>query len=256
MKLRRVAALYDIHGNLPALEAVLDDLDRAAVDHLVVGGDVFPGPMASECLDRLLEEELPVSFIHGNGDRAILALAGGDLPDAVPEAQVEKMRAAAAQLQPRHVDVLSGWPATARLDIGALGEVLFCHATPRSDTEIFTRRTDAPWLEEAFSAVGADTVLCGHTHMPFDRCVGEVRVVNPGSVGMPFGEPGAYWGLLGEKVERRRTAYDLDAAAERIRATGRPGAAEFADDNVLRPPSAEQMLELFEAAASAAGSAK
>ena len=88
-------------------------------------------------------------------------------------------------------------------------------------------------------------VICGHTHMQFDRTIGPVRVVNAGSVGMPFGEPGAYWLLLGPTVELRKTTYDLEAAAERVRKTTYPQAEEFASRNILQPPSEEQMLEAF-----------
>jgi diadenosine tetraphosphatase ApaH/serine/threonine PP2A family protein phosphatase len=124
--------------------------------------------------------------------------------------------------------------------------VLFCHATPRNDSEIFTRLTPDDVLAPVFSGVAADLVVCGHTHVQFDRQVGATRVVNAGSVGMPFGEPGAYWLLLGRGVELRRTAYDLNRAADRIRATEYPHAADFAAHNVLAPPSESAMIESFE----------
>ena len=85
-------------------------------------------------------------------------------------------------------------------------------------------------------------VVCGRTHMQFDRTIGRTRVVNAGSVGMPFGKPGAYWLLLGPDVELRHTRYDLAKAAKRIRATSYPQAQEFADHNVLQPPSEKEML--------------
>jgi hypothetical protein len=81
--------------------------------------------------------------------------------------------------------------------------------------------------------------------MQFDRTIGETRVVNAGSVGMPFGAPGAYWLLLGPGVELRHTPYDLAKAAGRIRATQYPQAEAFAERNVLEPPSEEKMLEAF-----------
>jgi diadenosine tetraphosphatase ApaH/serine/threonine PP2A family protein phosphatase len=96
-----------------------------------------------------------------------------------------------------------------------------------------------------FEGVTAPLVVCGHTHMQFDRSIGDVRVVNAGSVGMPFGDPGAYWLLLGPNVQFRRTAYDLTTAADRIRATDYPGADEFAARNVLSPPLERDMLELY-----------
>jgi len=96
-----------------------------------------------------------------------------------------------------------------------------------------------------FAGVEARTVVCGHTHMQFDRRVGIVRVVNAGSVGMPFGNPGAYWLLLGPDVELRRTPYDYAAAADRIRSTAYPKAEEFAARNVLQPPSEQEILAAF-----------
>ena len=127
-----------------------------------------------------------------------------------------------------------------------LGAVLFCHATPRSDTELFTRLTPDHRLMPAFSGVPARTVICGHTHMQFQRRIGAVHVFNAGSVGMPFGEPGAYWLIVGPTdVQFSRTSYDFPAAAARIRETRCPQAADFAANNILSPPSEAQMLELF-----------
>jgi diadenosine tetraphosphatase ApaH/serine/threonine PP2A family protein phosphatase len=141
--------------------------------------------------------------------------------------------------------VISSWPVTFRIEIGGLGEVLFCHATPRSDTEIFTRLTPEERLLSVFEGMNVPLVVCGHTHMQFDRMVGTIRVVNAGSVGMPFGLPGADWLLLGPDVELRHTAYDLTQAAERIRETKYPQAEDFAARNMLQPPSEEEMLKLF-----------
>jgi putative phosphoesterase len=241
----RVAALYDIHGNLPALEAVVEEVRRAEVDQVVVGGDVLPGPMVRETLACLTGLDIPVQFIRGNGDREILALRAGAEAGAVPEQYREAMRWVAQQLDPEHERLLAGWPMTLRVEIEGLGEVLFCHATPRSDTEIFTRSTPEERLLPAFDGLDGSLVVCGHTHMQFDRTVGKVRVVNAGSVGMPFGEPGAYWLLLGPDVQFRCTVYDPAQAAERIRGTDYPQAQDFASRNVLQPPSEKEMLELF-----------
>ncbi len=239
-----IAALYDIHGNLPALEAVLGDVRRAGADLVVIGGDVVPGPMPRECMDVLLGLDLPARFIRGNGDRAVLEVMRGMEPADVPEQFRDVIRWSARELAGCE-DVLAGWPLTLEMEIGGIGEVLFCHATPRSDTEIFTRLTPEERLAQVFDGVDAPLVVCGHTHMQFDRATGRTRVVNAGSVGMPFGEPGANWLLLGPTVELRRTSYDLAAAAARIRATSYPQAGDFAANNVLQPPSAEQVLAAF-----------
>jgi predicted phosphodiesterase len=231
---------------VPALGAVLAEVRRERVDLVVVGGDVLPGPMPCDALDCLKELPIPATFIHGNGEREVLALAAGKEPTAVPEAYRPAMRWVAGQLQPAHVEWISSWPSTATVHVGGVGEVLFCHATPRSDTELFTRLTPEERIAPAFAGVAVSTVVCGHTHMQFDRPIGAVRVLNAGSVGMPFGPPGAYWLLLDASgVRFRCTNYDRSSAATRIRAACYPGAAEFAEGNVLNPPSEERMLELF-----------
>jgi predicted phosphodiesterase len=240
----RVAALYDIHGNLPALEAVLDDVRRADVNLIVIGGDVVPGPLPRETLARLDDLDVPIRFIHGNGESAVLAeLAGKD--STIPAPFRESIRWTARQLEPEHQRSMSRWPPTVRVAIPELGDVLFCHATPRSDTEIFTRLTPEERVAPAFAGVDAPLAVCGHTHMQFDRMVGWIRVVNAGSVGMPFGEPGADWLLLGPDVQFRHTTYDLASAADRVRSTSYPQAEEFATRDILEPRTEREMLGAF-----------
>ena len=252
----RVAALYDIHANLPALEAVLDEVRDAHADLVVIGGDVVPGPMTRATLSRVLHLDLPTQFIHGNGELAVLAQINAPDPTAVtywgttggadlPEPFREIVRWTARQVRPDYTRVLASWPKTIRLEVPGLGEVLFCHGTPHSETDAFTRLTPEDALVPVFSGVDAALVVCGHTHMQFDRAIGATRVVNAGSVGMPFGRTGADWLLLGPDVQLRHTAYDLDLAAERVRETAYPQADEFAATSILRPPSESQMLELF-----------
>jgi putative phosphoesterase len=241
----RVAALYDIHGNLPALEAVLRDVRSAGVDEIVVGGDVVLGPMPNETLASLLALDLPVRFIRGNCDREVFAQAAGDDLSHLPAQVQEIVSWVAQQMPPGYVRELKSWPMTHRLTIDGLGDVLFCHATPRNDNEIFTQATSEELLLPVLKDVNAAVVVCGHTHMQFDRTVGTVRVVNAGSVGMPFGEPGADWLLLGPDVELRHTTYDVADAAKRIRATTFPYATHFASQNVIKPPAKEMMLTAY-----------
>jgi predicted phosphodiesterase len=243
----RVAALYDIHGNLPALEAVLAELPRVSVTQVVIGGDIHPGPMANEVMRRLERLDLPVQYLMGNGDREVLAQRNTGAT-AVPEPFASAIRWNAAQLTAASAERIARWPATLRMDIPGPGTALFCHATPRNDTEIFTKRTAEDRLLPVFAGVNASIVVCGHTHMQFDRRVGNVRVVNAGSVGMPFGVPGAYWTLLGPSVELRCTKYDVHAAAERIRSTDYPGADDFAAQHVIAPPSEDTILTAYASA--------
>lgn len=252
----RVAALYDVHGNLPALEAVLEDVARAEVALVVVGGDIMPGPMARECLELLSGLDTPVQFICGNGELMVLAqIAAGDsgrvtywgtaTGQPLPEPLQEVARWTGRQLGATQEQVIRSWPGTLELEVPGVGHVLFCHGTPRSELEIFTRLTPEDRLLPIFEGLGETLVVCGHTHMQFERTVGRTRVVNAGSVGMPFGKTGAYWLLLGDGVQLRRTSYDLQAAADRVRATKYPQAEEFAARSILNPPSEDEMLSAF-----------
>src|SRR4029079_767968 len=174
---------------------------------------------------------MPVDYILGNGEVAVLAeMAGQD--SRVPPPYRESIRWVADELR-EYQGVLAAWPRTMRVSHPELGEILFCHATPRNENEIFTRLTTDEALAAVFAGVDAALVVCGHTHMQFDRRVGRIRVVNAGSVGMPFGRPGAYWLLLGPDIQFRHTLYDLAKAAERIRGTDYPQAEDFAASNVL-----------------------
>ena len=239
----RIAALYDIHGNLPALEAALAEIKQIGVDRIVIGGDVMPGPMAREVIEVLLGLEIPFHFIHGNGETAVLTeMAGGK--SSVPEEFRSVIQWHARTLEDYEY-LLSDWPLTQALDVDGVGRVLFCHATPRDDNEIFTRLTPEENLLPIFDAVDADVVVCGHTHMQFDHRVGRTRVVNAGSVGMPFGEAGAHWLLIGPAIELRRTEYDMVDAAQRIRETDYPQAEEFVARYLLDRPTEEQMLQAF-----------
>lgn len=250
----RLAALYDIHGNLPALDAVLADLRTAGVDQIIVGGDVVPGPMPRETIDRLLTINMPVRFLQGNGDREIVSLRRGIQTGGFPEAFRPMMQWVADELTPDAEDLLASWPATVSMAVPGVGEVLFCHATPRNDLEIFTARTPDEAVAPAFATALASIVVCGHTHMQFDRTVNGMRIVNAGSVGMPFQPPGAYWLLLdsdpavaGQHVVLKHTSYDFERAAAEVRQTAYPQAEDFAAHNILQPPSTDAMVEAFTA---------
>ena len=251
----RVAVLCDIHGNLPALNAVLAEVASAGVDRIVIGGDVVPGPMPRECLDRILTTDVPVQFVHGNCERSVLAqmaaLQGAPVTywgttsgNPLPEQDQQVMRWTALTLGPDDARLFAAWPRMLTVDVDGLGKVLVCHATPRSETEIVLKTTAEQKLLPIYETLGVSVVVCGHTHMPYDRRIGSTRVVNPGSVGAPFGEPGAYWALLGPDVELKRTPYDLTSAAAAIRATAHPSADEQAR-HILEPPAEKAMLELF-----------
>lgn len=201
---QRVAALYDVHGNLPALDAVLAEVDAEVI---LVGGDFVAGPWPAETLERLRALGNRARFIRGNADREIVEPSAEARAGGPPPGLMEFVR---ERLSSDQLGFLAVLPLADTIAVDGLGEVLFCHATPRSDDELLTRISpDERWLA-ALAGVKAEIVVCGHTHIQFDRMIGDHRVVNAGSVGMPYeAEPGAYWLQLGPEVELRRTEYDL-----------------------------------------------
>lgn len=241
----RVAVLDDIHGNLDALDAVLEEVRRARADRIVCGGDVVVGPMSREVLERLTALDLPVDFVHGNCEVDVLTHLSGREPARVPDAYRPAIRWTAEQLTSDQQRLIATWPMTLRIDVDGVGPTFFCHGTPRDENEIFTERTAEALLLPLFEPLGAALIVCGHTHMPFDRMVGRTRVVNAGSVGMPFGAPGADWLLIDRTPQLRHTSYDLEKAAARFRATAYPRVDEFVDKYLLNPPPAAQMIDLY-----------
>lgn len=243
----RIAAIYDIHGHLPALEAVLQEIEQERPDLIVVGGDVAAGPMPRPTIERLMALAPQAHFVRGNADRELVsAFDGLPLDPTLPQAAKDQIAWSVGQLDQPHRDFLASFTAPASFPIDGLGDAVFCHGSPRDEDEIITAITTDERLARIVAAVTQSLVVCGHTHMQFDRQLGDTRVVNAGSVGMPYGEPGAFWVLLGPTVSLRRTAYDFDAAAERIRAGGFPWADDFVERNMRHPASANEVATLFE----------
>ncbi len=245
----RIAAIYDIHSNEVALEAVLHAIQLEQPDLIVVGGDIVPGPLPRTTLALLQQLGDKARFIRGNGDREVVAAFDGQPFDASMPTEVRQATQwVAQQLEPSQRDFLAGMPEQLAFTIDGLGEILFCHATPRNDVEIFTQLSPDERLHTIFARVQQSVVVCGHTHMQFERAIDGIRIINPGSVGMPYADqPGAYWALLGpDGITFKHTVYDLNDAAGRIRVSGFPGAAEFAAENVLKVPTAAEALAVFE----------
>ncbi|MCQ4042748.1 metallophosphoesterase family protein [Streptantibioticus rubrisoli] len=240
----RVAVLSDIHGVLPALAAVLAEPDVAAADRIVLTGDLAAGPQPVAVLDRLAELGDRALWLGGNADRELVEYRRGqraDIPDPIATW-------AAEQLREDQVELLDSLPSSIALDVDGVGRVLFCHATPRDDEEVvLVDSSSARWGEVLDGCdPSAETVVCGHTHMPFVRLTHGRLVVNPGSVGMSYGRVGAHWALLGPGVQLRRTGYDTAAAAEAVRADcGYPDIAEWTDYFLQARASAEEALAVF-----------
>jgi predicted phosphodiesterase len=181
-------------------------------------------------------------WVHGNCEREMVTVFDGG---EVPGPNGASAAASAALITRAHRDRLDGLPLTVTLDIDGLGPALFCHASPRRDDEMVLVDSPPERWAAALGQVSAPIVVCGHTHMPFARLAAGHQVVNPGSVGMPYGHQGAAWALLGPAVSLRQTRYDAQAAARQIEASGYPDGAEWAAEYVLRRYTDTEALEAF-----------
>lgn len=239
----RIAVLNDIHGNLPALDAVLAEVDQAGVDAIVVGGDLVWGPMPGETLDRLAAHGDRARFVMGNADRDVVEAFDGDAPeyDAVS-------RYCAGRISGAQRDFLAGLAPTVVLDVDGLGETLFCHGSPRSDTERITTVTPDARLRRIVEGVGESLVVCGHTHRQFDRRIDAWRVVNAGAVGLPYeGRAAAFWAVLGPEVQLRCTDYDIDDALQVFRVAGMTDDVEHEMRlSLLDPVDPDEVAEYWE----------
>jgi predicted phosphodiesterase len=244
----RIAALYDIHGNLPALDAVLAEVDVVDPDAIVIGGDVATGGMPAETIERLRGLDERARFVMGNADREIVEAY--DAGTRVEELEDEFMRLTAwgaSRLDRAQRDFLASFRPAVSVEADALGAALFCHGSPRSDTEMITALTPPERLEPMLSGVAEPVVVCGHTHHQFELTAGGRRVVNAGAVGMPYqGAAAAFWLLLGPEVELRRTDYDVDSALETMRAAGGPGIDEAMRESLVDPIDADTVARFFE----------
>jgi putative phosphoesterase len=233
----RVAALHDVHGNLPALEAVLAEVERAEADLIVFGGDLACGLLPAETIDRAMSLE-NARFVQGNADREMVEICDGERESGSPLVDDWSI----AQLDRRRRDFLASFEPTV-----VVGDVCFCHATPHDDEPIFTRVSPDERVRELIGEIEQSVVVCGHTHMQFDRTVDGIHVVNAGSVGMPYGTTDACWALVdGVDVDLRRTPYDLEAAAETLRASGHVNRDRLIAENVLVAPPEEEAIAFFE----------
>jgi predicted phosphodiesterase len=239
----RVAALYDIHGNVPALEAVLAEVEREGVDVVVWGGDVAAGPMPVETLARM--RALGGRFVSGNGDRQMVEdFDAGRQPSDSDDEMMRTMLWAVQQIDRADRDFLAAFEPTVSVE-----GTLFCHGSPRSDEETITRATPPERLAPMLDGVTEKLVVCGHTHQQFDLRCDDQRVVNAGSVGMPYeGAAAAFWLLLdGAEPEFRRTDYDVAAAVETMRATGMPEVDRIMlQESLIEPADPDWVTRYFE----------
>jgi putative phosphoesterase len=236
----RVAAISDVHGNLPALEAALAAADRAEPDLIVFGGDLVWGPLPRETLERILALDRPVRFVRGDADRDVVEAIAPILDPDDPTNEMSNW--CRRQLTAEQLEFLMAQPETLSLEVDGLGPTLFCHGSPRSDRDRITVGSADEkvlgWLE----GVEERVVVCGHTHAQFDRRFGVWRVLNPGGCGLQFGPRGAAWALLGPDVEMNLAPYDAEAAAAMFQARGGPATQQFAA-RVVDPPPAETAVE-------------
>jgi len=228
---KKVAVIADVHGNAPALAAVLEEIEREQADLIVSCGDLTWGPLPEQTYE--LARGLNARFVRGNADRAVL--------EGVSETDREQW------MQARHTDAMREFLGTfdenVVVDVDGLGAVRFCHGSPRSDEECVTPETPEARVREFSAGVDERVIVTAHVHIQFDREAAGIRSVNAGSVGLPYeGRPGAYWALLGPDVELRRTEYDVEATVERYRASGQPNVEQIAE-MMLTPPEPREVID-------------
>jgi putative phosphoesterase len=210
---------------------VLAELERERPDLVVFCGDLTWGSLPQETLALVRDLDLPVRFVRGNADRMVGIETEGRGPWMAEHHTAEDLA------------FLAGFEQTVTVDVDGLGVVCLSHGSPRSDEECVTVQTPEARVREFSGGIGADCFVTAHTHMQFDRRVAGLRLVNPGSVGLPYeAQPGAYWALLGPDVELRRTEYDIDAAIALMRATDDPR-VEVIVELMLTPPSQDEIIE-------------
>ncbi|RAL24229.1 metallophosphoesterase family protein [Thermoflavimicrobium daqui] len=231
---KKVAAIYDIHGNDSALEAVIKEILAQEVDLIVVGGDVAWGPEPAAVLKRLHQLDCEVRFVRGNADREVGERYGVEQGLDVLTAEINQW--CTDQLSNEEQKFLANLPEWQKIEIEGLGTVLFVHGSPRSDEEAISVNTPEEELKPMFEGIEPFVIVCGHTHIQFDRKACGKRIVNPGSVGLPFGTQAACWALFSNKVELKKTFYDINQAVKQIECSGMPHAGEFAV-HILNPPS-------------------
>ncbi len=242
--MERIVILADIHGHAPALDAVLAEPDVASADLVVLNGDLADGPFPSETLDRLEALGSRALWLRGNGDRWLAEVSADRFRHPDPSTHA-LMRWAAGQLSDARLARLAALPLVATLDVAGVGPFAVCHATARSDNEMLLVDSSMAQARAAFAELNEQVIIVGHSHMPFDRLFNRRRVVNAGSVGLPYGHAGASWMLLGPDVVLRRTSFDAQAAADVILATDMPGAQDFVTSCVLTTESDAEAIDAF-----------
>ena len=250
----RVAALSDIHGNIQALNAVLEEVEREYPDRIVVCGDVASGPFPGETIERLMDLGERAYFIRGNADRELVSAYDRhhqfDPKEKVPARFFSSW--SAQQINQKQRDFLASFNDRVVLEVTGLTRTLFCHGSPRSDEEIITSLTPEDHLQKLFKGLEEKVLICAHTHHQFDRKTGGYRVVNAGSIGMPYeGKPGAFWAMLGLGVDLRRTEYDFERAVEEALSAGYPDPSYRV--TILTPPEPETIAAFFEKVAAERG---
>jgi predicted phosphodiesterase len=239
--------LSDVHGNAVALEAVLEELATVGPALVVFGGDLTWGPLPRETVELLGDLRRQAVFVRGNAERGLLE-AAAEIDAGGGEELTPRERWMVERHPPALRSFLASFVESTVVEIEGFGRVRFCHGSPRSDEELITFATPEPRMRDLMAGADERILVSAHTHIQFDRHVAGIRSINPGSIGMPYeGTVGsAYWALLGPDVDLRRTAYDVDDAVHRYRATDDPLAEQMVE-MLLEPATPAEVVEHAEA---------
>ena len=245
----KIAALFDIHGNLPALNSVLEELSQLNVDKIIIGGDIVSGPMPNETLETLFQIKDKIVWIGGNGDDDVLnAICNKPLNSNLSDNGRLLTDWVANQLGERFIDFLKELPLLYDLVLPGYGSICFCHATPKSKEEIFTPITNEQSIKEIFENINYNIIICGHTHVQFQLMANSIKIMNAGSVGMPFGRnKGADWILITpDEILFKNTQYDYMKAEKILMKTNYPAIENFVEQYIVHNHNEKQMIEYLE----------
>lgn len=240
----KTAALYDIHGNYPALKAVSDQLDHLQPDLVILGGDIVSGPMPLAVLQLIdqLSKKFNTVGISGNNDQDVVDAYNGKQLSLSKHAQ-DQIKWVANQLSKQQVLKMKGL----LLNV-TVGDDFFCHAVAKNNTTIFTPHSNIAIIKKLFQGVQSPFIICGHTHLQFEMTIGHQKVINAGSVGMPFSDlEGAQWLWIDDQQFRfKRTKIDKAAAVKEIQLSDYPYVDNFITqyvENTVPLSKAYQLLD-------------
>jgi len=240
-QIMKLAILSDIHGNEQAFKSVLEDISKINVTHLVILGDIsFRGAKPKQCLD--LVKGLDAKVIKGNADEWIVrGVQQGEVPEKALAMMQAEQSWAKSKLSDEDLHYLKSLPETLEIPLTNQIQLYACHATPTSLFDVISdQATNEEFLPFIEANERANYYVYGHIHLPFTRQFSGKKIINTGSVGLPFdGDPRASY-IVFDRTEKdiqiqfRRVSYDVEQACQDLDDEGYPESAKNVIKGIYR----------------------